>query len=68
MSSKLRRLEIRGLKASGYWRSPYRVVKDILGVKRPVRVDRGGLILDPLNQPVGYHWPRIVDVRKAANA
>ncbi|MEA3389372.1 MAG: hypothetical protein U9R64_08910 [Pseudomonadota bacterium] len=64
MSSKPRRMEIRGLKARGFGRTPYRMVKDALGVLRPIRVTRGGLILDPTNQPVGYRWPRVVDLRR----
>ncbi|MEO7467763.1 MAG: hypothetical protein ABIV36_12165 [Sphingobium limneticum] len=70
MSSMLRRMEIRGLKARGYARTPYRIVKDADGQERPVRVERGGLILgpEPDHAPVGYHWPRIVELRKAAVA
>lgn len=64
MSSKPRRLEIRGLKARRYGRTPFRMVKDALGIFRPVRVSRGGLILDPNNEPIGYRWPRVVDLRR----
>lgn len=66
MSSKPRRLEIRGMKARGYARTPFAVAKDASGSWRPVRVPRGGLILGPDDQPIGYHWPRIADLRQAA--
>lgn len=67
MSSLLRRIEIRGLKARGYGRTPYRIAKDIDGRDRPVRVARGGLILGPEPElaRIGYRWPRVVDMRKA---
>lgn len=70
MSSLPRRIEIRGLKARGYGRTPYRIMKDALGIERPVRVARGGLILspEPEMEPIGYRWPRVVDLRKAAAA
>jgi len=70
MSSMLRRIEIRGLKARGYARTPYRIVKDADGQQRPVRVERGGLILgsEPENAPVGYRWPRVIELRKAVPA
>lgn len=66
MSSLPRRLEIRGLKASGYARSVYRIGKDAAGSERPIPVARGGLILDSLDRPAGYRWPRAVDLRRAA--
>lgn len=68
MSSLTRRMEIRGLKARGYARTPYRIVKDVLGRERPVRVARGGLILgpEPALSPIGYRWPRVVELRRAA--
>jgi hypothetical protein len=70
MSSMLRRIEIRGLKARGYARTPYRIVKYVDGRERPVRVDRGGLILgpEPENAPIGYRWPRVMELRKAMQA
>ncbi len=70
MSSLPRRIEIRGLKARGYGRTPFRIVKDAQGKERPVRVARGGLILgpEPELQPIGYRWPRIADLRRAAAA
>lgn len=68
MSSFTRRIEIRGLKARGYARTPCRIVKDVMGRERPVRVARGGLILGPEPEcaPIGYRWPRMVDLRRAA--
>lgn len=68
MSSLPRRMEIRGLKARGFGRTPYRIVKDAQGIERPVRVASGGLILgpEPDMETIGYRWPRIVDLRKAA--
>lgn len=66
MSSLTRRLEIRSLKARGFARTPYRIVKDAEGRERPQLVARGGLILDPHDQPVGHRWPRIVDMRARA--
>lgn len=68
MSSKVRRLEIRGMKARGFARTPFAVRKDAQGQWHPVRVLRGGLILGPDDNPVGYHWPRVADLRKAAAA
>jgi len=68
MSSLLRRMEIRGLKARGFARTPYRIAKDALGRDRPVRVARGGLILARDDTPVSYRWPRVVDLRKATGA
>lgn len=68
MSSFIRRMEIRGLKARGFARTPFAIEKDASGSWHPVRVARGGLILDPDDKPVGYHWPRVVDVRQAAAA
>jgi hypothetical protein len=59
-------MEIRGLKARGFARTPYRIVKNAAGEDRPIRVARGGLILDPDDQPIGYHWPRLVDLQRAA--
>lgn len=68
MSSLPRRLEISGLKARGYARTPYCIMKDAAGMERPVRVARGGLILgpDPENAPVGYRWPRAIALRQAS--
>lgn len=68
MSSLPRRLEIRGLKSRGYRRESFRLARDDDGMIRPVRVTRGGIILgpEPKNSPVGYHWPRVVDLRQAA--
>lgn len=70
MSSMVRRLEIRGMKARGFARTPYAIRKNALGQWEPVRVPRGGLILgpEPECQAIGYHWPRTVDLRKAAVA
>lgn len=65
MSSFIRRMEIRGLKARGFARTPFGVKKDATGQWHPVRVARGGLILGPDDQPVSYRWPRVVDLRKA---
>lgn len=67
MSSLPRRLEIRGLKARGYGRETYRLTCDGDGMVRPVRVARGGIILgpEPENAPIGYRWPRVVEMRKA---
>lgn len=67
MSSLLRRIEIRGLKARGYGRTPYRIAKDVNGRERPVRVARGGLILgpEPALARIGYRWPRVVDMRRS---
>ena len=66
MSSLLRRMEIRGLKARGYGRTRYRIEPGIDGRERPVPVARGGLILDPDDEPVGYRWPRVADLRQAS--
>ncbi|MFC3097365.1 hypothetical protein [Alteraurantiacibacter palmitatis] len=60
MSSLVRRLQIRMMKARGYRRTNYAIRKDIDGQLRPVQVPRGGLILDPNDKPIGYHWPRTV--------
>lgn len=68
MSSLTRRLEIRSLKARGFARTPYRIVKDAEGRERPQPMARGGLILDAHDRPVGYRWPRIVDMRAKAAA
>lgn len=65
MSSKIRRLEIRGLKKRGYFRTPFAVRKNALGKWEPVRVPRGGLILGPDDKPVGYQYPRVADLRSA---
>ena len=62
MSSLTRRMQIRGLKTLGYRRTKYRIEKDLRGRERPVRVSRGGLILDPNDQRVGYRWPRAASV------
>ncbi|NWK96525.1 hypothetical protein DM806_12810 [Sphingobium lactosutens] len=59
-------MEIRGLKARGYARTPFSIAKDAQGQWHPVRVPRGGLILDADDKPIGYHWPRVVDLRRAA--
>jgi len=64
MSSLPRRMQIRGMKSLGYRRTCYRIQKGIDGRERPVPVPRGGLILDPADNPIGYHWP--VNQRKAA--
>lgn len=66
MSSLPRRMEIRGLKSRGYARTPYRLQKDAWGQLRPVRVQRGGLILDPEDGPVGIHWPTVAQLRASA--
>lgn len=59
VSSLTRRLQIRGLKARGFARTPFRLAKEPDGTMTPQRVKRGGLILDPANEPIGYRWPRI---------
>lgn len=66
MSSLLRRIEIRSLKARGYARTDYRIQKDVLGRDRPVKVARGGLIVgpEPENRFIGYRWPRVIDLRR----
>ena len=58
MSSLTRRMQIRGLKARGSVRTKYRVAvgDDGQPTLKPVR--RGGLIIDPQDEPVGYRWPR----------
>ncbi len=70
MSSLIRRLEIRGMKARGFARTPFAIRMNALGKWEPVRVPRGGLILgpEPECKVIGYHWPRTVNLRKAAAA
>lgn len=58
MSSLTRRMQIRGMKRLGYRRTKYRVAKGLDGQVRLVEVARGGLILNPNNEAVGYGWPR----------
>lgn len=54
MSSLTRRLQIRGLKGLGYRRAKYRI--DPQG--RKFSVARGGVILNPEGERIGYRWPR----------
>lgn len=58
MSSLVRRLQIRMLKARGYQRTKHRVVIGIDGRPQLERVARGGMILNPKGETVGYCWPR----------
>lgn len=57
MNSLPRRMQIRAMKARGYVRTRYRIELGLDGQFHPVPVRRGGLILDPLDNPAGYHWP-----------
>lgn len=66
MSSLTRRLEIRGMKACGFARTHYKLLRDVTGTERPVHVSRGGLILNSDDEPVGYHWPRAANLRTAS--
>jgi len=58
MSSLTRRMQIRGMKRRGFFRTPFRIERDADGQQRPVRVKSGGLILNPFGALVGYRWPR----------
>lgn len=65
-------MEIRGLKARGYVRKPYRIGKDANGGDVRAAVERGGLIVKVIDkeraEPIGYRWPRVVELRKAVAA
>lgn len=58
MSSLVRRMEIRAMKARGFHRTPFLIERGPDGAQRLRRVARGGLILDPNDQPIGTRWPR----------
>lgn len=62
MSSMVRRMEIRGLKARGLYRSKFRFAKNAKGEEVKLRVPRGGMIFDGKGERVGYHWPRASSV------
>lgn len=59
MSSLARRMEIRGLKAMGFKRRKYRVVRLPDGQVEYRPVSRGGIIEDSQGQAIGYRWPRL---------
>jgi hypothetical protein len=58
MSSLLRRIEKRLLKAAGFKRNKW-TLKFIGGQPKIVPVKRGGEITDNNDNPVGTRWPRI---------
>lgn len=62
MSSLTRRMEIRGLKARGLYRTKFRYTKNEKGQEVRLRVARGGMIHNGLGDRVGYRWPRIASV------
>jgi hypothetical protein len=58
VSSLVRRLEIRMLKAGGYTREKWILVKNRRGDLAPQTVKRGGEITDRDDNPIGRRWPR----------
>lgn len=66
MSSLVRRLTIRIMQKRGYVRTHYRLVKNKRGDLEQLHVRRGGVILDPENELIGYQWPRFISASEEA--
>ena len=62
MSSMIRRMEIRRMKKIGFVRSKFAFRRDKDGKLQRVFARRGGMILNPDGDAIGYNWPKRVKI------